>query len=150
MKIFKWFVILLLAITLLAGFLMFNNWRHLQSEYEQSEGVYIVNLNKSNIELLRQDSIQLIGLKLKLNADGSFDFSHRVSYFAGTFGVWEVDGYGMDNYIMIKMSGGRVYQFDTCCARDSTISVAYPYSDQSNKYGSLAFEKLATKKEKIK
>ena len=97
MKILKWFVIPLLAIALLAGFLMFNNWRHLQSEYKKSVGVYIVNLNKSNnIELLRQDSIQLIDLKLKLNADGSFDFSHRVSYFAGTFGVWEVDGYGMD------------------------------------------------------
>ena len=47
---------------------------------------------------------------------------------------------------MIKMSSGRVYQFDTCCALDSTISVAYPYSDQSNRYGSLAFEKLENEK----
>lgn len=147
MKIFKWVIVILMVPVLLVGLMTYNNWRNLRLGYKESVGMYVINLNKSNIKLSSEDSVQFIGLKLHLESDGSFDLSHHVSYFADTFGSWEVDGYGMDRYILIKFPSGRVHQMDTCCSPDSTISISYPYSGQSSRYGFLAFERLETDKE---
>lgn len=146
-KTLKWTLIVIAVPALVAGLLVYNNWRDLHLAYRKSVGVYVVNLKKSSIQLLRRDSVELSGLKLILNPDGVFYFSHRVDYFTDSLGIWEIDGYGMDRYITIKMRGGRIYQMDTCCSNDSTISIAYPHFDKSNMYGSLAFQKLETDKE---
>jgi hypothetical protein len=140
-KFLKWVIIVLAVPAFVVGLLTYRKWQSLQSAREKSIGVYIVSLDKSNVQLLKEDSLQLIGLKLTLKRDGTFNLSHSVPYLSDTHGTWEVDGYGMDRFINIKMPTGSIHQMDTCCSRDSTISIAYPAFDD-NSYGWLAFEKL--------
>lgn len=145
-KLLKWFIIVTILPASVIGVSIYNNWKSLRLAREKSIGEYTLSLDRSNVKLTTKDSLQLVSLKLTLKSDGKFKFSQSVAYFEDTFGSWEVDGYGMDQYIVLKMPNGRIYQLDTCCSHDNTISMVYPSLDQSRKFGSIAFLKLNTGK----
>lgn len=142
-------VIIFSAIILLLGLLyasvQLNEIRDKRSDKLRSVGVYEFNFNESIVDINSSDSLILKNLTLVLNKDNSFMFSRTVPHFNDSIGVWRVEGFGVDDFIILYFSNGYQCQIGVCCGKDNEITMSYPFSADGSflRYGRLGFVKKA-------
>lgn len=109
----------------------------------RSIGNYIFNFELSNVNLIEQDSIIFDGLEFNLMHDNKFIFSKMMPLINDSIGIWKVEGFGVDEFIVLYFSNGKKEQISTCCGRYNQIAITFPPIIDKNytKYGRLAFVK---------
>jgi len=122
-KLVIWILFFLLS--LIIGNYNFQEWRTKNRKFNESVGLYIYDTSSvSTVMLSKEESLFFDGIILKLNDDGTFEFSKLIPKFGAKNGTWSVGGRHYSHWLDFKFENGLLKQVGPCF--EKRIDFFYP------------------------